>query len=126
VARPQRLPEGETLRTFATITTDANRQLSTIQDRMPVIIEPENWPLWLGEAEGDAAALLRPTAEDVLRSGRSTGKLAISETTGRSCSSRARRQRRRFVSLLHYSPLRFSSIAVAIMWGGATFTQKAG
>jgi putative SOS response-associated peptidase YedK len=62
-----RSPEGETLRTFATITTDANRQLSAIQDRMPVIIEPEDWPRWLGETEGDAATLLRPTAEDVLR-----------------------------------------------------------
>ena len=62
-----RSPEGETLRTFATITTDANRQLSAIQDRMPVIIEPENWPLWLGEVDGDPATLLRPAAEDVLR-----------------------------------------------------------
>ena len=44
--------EGETLRTFATITTDANRQLLAIQDRMPVNIERENWPLWLGEADG--------------------------------------------------------------------------
>ena len=43
-------PEGETLRTFATITTDANSQLAAIQDRMPVIIETADWPLWLGEA----------------------------------------------------------------------------
>jgi putative SOS response-associated peptidase YedK len=60
-------PEGETLRTFATITTDANRQLSGIQDRMPVIIEQEDWPLWLGEAQGDPATLLRAAADDVLR-----------------------------------------------------------
>jgi putative SOS response-associated peptidase YedK len=32
-------PDGELLQTFATITTDANRQLNGIQDRMPVIIE---------------------------------------------------------------------------------------
>ena len=38
-----------------------------IQDRMPVIIEPENWPLWLGEVDGDPATLLRPAVEDVLR-----------------------------------------------------------
>jgi putative SOS response-associated peptidase YedK len=38
-----------------------------IQERMPVIIEPEDWPLWLGEAEGDPAALLRPTPDGVLR-----------------------------------------------------------
>ena len=60
-------PEGETLRTFATMTTEANRQLATIQDRMPVIIEREDWPLWLGAIEGDPRALLRPVAEDVLQ-----------------------------------------------------------
>jgi putative SOS response-associated peptidase YedK len=60
-------PEGETLRTFATITTEANPKLSAIQDRMPVIIEPEDWPLWLGEEEGEPGALLRPIGEDVLR-----------------------------------------------------------
>jgi putative SOS response-associated peptidase YedK len=62
----RRSPEGETMQTFATITTDANRMLSTIQDRMPVITEPENWPLWLGEVDGNPATLLRPAAQDVL------------------------------------------------------------
>jgi putative SOS response-associated peptidase YedK len=60
-------PEGETLRTFSTITTDANNLLSSIEDRMPAIIEPENWPLWLGEEEGDPTTLVRPAAEDVPR-----------------------------------------------------------
>jgi putative SOS response-associated peptidase YedK len=62
-------PEGEELLTFATITTDANHKLSVIQDRMPVILEQNDWPLWLvwlGETEGDVQALLRPIAEDVL------------------------------------------------------------
>jgi putative SOS response-associated peptidase YedK len=59
-------PEGEELLTFATITTDANHKLSVIQDRMPVILEQNDWPLWLGETEGDVQALLRPAAEDVL------------------------------------------------------------
>jgi putative SOS response-associated peptidase YedK len=60
-------PDGETLQTFSTITTEANRQLSTIQPRMPVVIEPADWPIWLGEIEGDVGALLRPVPEDVLR-----------------------------------------------------------
>jgi putative SOS response-associated peptidase YedK len=55
------------LQTFATITTDANQQLAGIQDRMPVIIERQDWPLWLGEADGDPSSLLRPAPEDVLR-----------------------------------------------------------
>jgi putative SOS response-associated peptidase YedK len=60
-------PDGEALHTFSTITTDANRQLASIQDRMPVIIEEVDWPLWLGEIEGDVPALLRAVPEDVLR-----------------------------------------------------------
>jgi putative SOS response-associated peptidase YedK len=55
------------LQTFATITTDANRQLNGIQDRMPVIIERGDWPLWLGEVDGDPASLLRPAPEGILR-----------------------------------------------------------
>jgi putative SOS response-associated peptidase YedK len=62
-----RSPEGERLQTFATITTDANDLLAPIQDRMPVIIEKIDWPVWLGEAEGDPAKLLRPAPSDVLR-----------------------------------------------------------
>ena len=30
--------------------------------QMPVIFEPQDWPVWIGEAEGDAATLLRPAA----------------------------------------------------------------
>jgi putative SOS response-associated peptidase YedK len=62
-----RSPEGEVLPTFSTITTDANRQLSAIQDRMPVILEKADWPIWLGEVEGNVPALLRPLPENVLR-----------------------------------------------------------
>lgn len=62
-----RSPEGEERLTFSTITTDANRQLAAIQERMPVIIEKTDWPVWLGEVEGDVPALLRPASEGVLR-----------------------------------------------------------
>jgi putative SOS response-associated peptidase YedK len=34
---------------------------------MPVIIERADWPLWLGELDGDPATLLRAAAGDVLR-----------------------------------------------------------
>ena len=34
---------------------------------MPVIIERKDWPLWLGETEGDPGELLRPLAENALR-----------------------------------------------------------
>jgi putative SOS response-associated peptidase YedK len=75
---------GERMQTFATITTDANKLLVPIQDRMPVIIERADWPLWLGEADGDAARLFRPAAGGCCDSGRSTRRWATSGMTGRS------------------------------------------
>jgi putative SOS response-associated peptidase YedK len=60
-------PEGEMLRTFATLTTEANPELALIQDRMPVIIERDDWPVWLGEAQGDLQALMHPLPADRFR-----------------------------------------------------------
>ena len=62
-----RSPDGEVRRTFTIATTAANCLMSRIHDRMPVILEPADWPTWLGEKLSDVAALLRPVAEDVLR-----------------------------------------------------------
>lgn len=58
---------GEVLRTFTIIVTAANSQMVPIHNRMPVIIDEENWPLWLGEVEGDPIALLPPRVDPVLR-----------------------------------------------------------
>ena len=56
-----RAPEGEVLRSFVILTTAANDALRPLHDRMPAVIEPVGWPLWLGETAGDAAALLVPS-----------------------------------------------------------------
>lgn len=55
------------MRSFAIIVTEANAEMLPIHQRMPVIIEPEGWPAWLGETEADITALLRPAAVGVLR-----------------------------------------------------------
>jgi putative SOS response-associated peptidase YedK len=60
-------PAGGVLRTFTILTTAANADLAWLHDRMPVIVEPQDWPLWLGETPGDAAALLRPAATGLVR-----------------------------------------------------------
>ena len=60
-------PDGETVRSFCLITTAANGTVGAIHDRMPVMIEPADWAVWLGEASGDASALLAPAGDDVLR-----------------------------------------------------------
>jgi len=60
-------PNGDIAQTYCTITTAANSLVSPIHNRMPIILEEEDWPVWLGEQPGDPAALLHATAADVLR-----------------------------------------------------------
>jgi putative SOS response-associated peptidase YedK len=62
-----RAPDGGILRSFAIITTTANTQMAVLHERMPVILEPADWPTWLGEEAGDPAPLLRPSEEGILR-----------------------------------------------------------
>ncbi len=58
--------EGARQGTCAIVTTPANKHLSAIHHRMPLILEQDAWPLWLGEAGKGAARLMQPGAEDVL------------------------------------------------------------
>ena len=63
-------PNGEELETAAIVTTDANRALGHIHDRMPVILAPDAFDLWLNCAEVDAqtaAALIAPAPDDSVR-----------------------------------------------------------
>jgi len=55
-------PDGEVIRSFTILTTDANERLRPLHERMPVVLEKPDWPVWLGEQEGDYAALLKPSA----------------------------------------------------------------
>lgn len=62
-------PNGEELDTAAIVTTLANRTLSFIHGRMPVILPPDAFDLWLDCATVDAptaAALLVPARDDLL------------------------------------------------------------
>jgi putative SOS response-associated peptidase YedK len=60
-------PTHTVTRTFNIITTNAIALMAELHDRMPVILESEDWPTWLGEVEGDPATLLRPAGADVLK-----------------------------------------------------------
>jgi len=60
-------PEGEALRTCAIVTTEANAKMRAIHHRMPVILAPHDWPLWLGEAGHGAASLMTAAPEDHLQ-----------------------------------------------------------
>ncbi|MEM8957154.1 MAG: SOS response-associated peptidase [Pseudomonadota bacterium] len=57
---------GEAMRCCAIVTTAANRAMSAIHHRMPVVLAADDWPLWLGEAGHGAATLMRAAPEDAL------------------------------------------------------------
>jgi len=47
---------------YTVVTTSAVDQLGHLHERMPVVLERDEWPAWLGEVPGDPAALLaRPS-----------------------------------------------------------------
>ena len=55
-------PEGP-VDTVAIVTCPANGPLSAVHHRMPVVIPPERYGLWLGEEGHGAATLMRPAAD---------------------------------------------------------------
>jgi putative SOS response-associated peptidase YedK len=59
--------QGKPLETCTILTCDANEPMLTIHDRMPVVIPPESFAVWLDPAEhdpGKLARLLRPFHPD--------------------------------------------------------------
>ena len=62
-----RSPAGEWVRSFAIVTTVPNQLCAQIHNRMPVILKPDAWPVWLGEEPADEPqlkALLAPYPAD--------------------------------------------------------------
>lgn len=55
-------PDDSVVRSFTIVTTTANVTLRPLHERMPVVLEPDAWPLWLGEVEGDVTTVLHPSA----------------------------------------------------------------
>ena len=62
-----RWPAGKITRTYCIITTEPNSLIAPIHDRMLVVLEKADWPVWLGEQPGDPTSLLRPPPADVLQ-----------------------------------------------------------
>ncbi len=61
--------EGRDVESCAIITTSANTLVGRLHDRMPVILEPDDFRLWLDpqeESPEKLTTLLRPSGEDVL------------------------------------------------------------
>lgn len=56
----------EHVRSCAIVTTAAEGEMARIHDRQPVVLEPGDWALWLGEEGHGAAPLMRATAPGTL------------------------------------------------------------
>lgn len=52
-------PEAQPLRTCVIVTTEANRALRAIHDRMPVVLDRDRWDRWLDPRFGDRGSLQR-------------------------------------------------------------------
>jgi putative SOS response-associated peptidase YedK len=64
-----RSPAGEWVRSFAIVTTAPNGLCAELHNRMPVVLGPDAWPVWLGEEPADARqlkALLAPYPSDAM------------------------------------------------------------
>lgn len=62
-------PEGSEMETMAIVTTTANRTVAPLHDRMPVVLAPETFDIWLDTktySAKDAALLLQPAAPTLL------------------------------------------------------------
>lgn len=63
-------PDDTVTRSYAIVTISAksaNADIADLHNRMPLILEPADWPAWLGEVDADPAALLRPSPDGTLR-----------------------------------------------------------
>jgi len=60
--------EGETIKSFSIITTEANELMQDIHHRMPVILNPEDERKWISEiAVNDALKLLNPYPSELMK-----------------------------------------------------------
>lgn len=59
-------PDATIERTYCIITVEATGAVAEIHDRMPLVLEEKDWPLWLGEVPADPTRLLYPPADDRL------------------------------------------------------------
>jgi putative SOS response-associated peptidase YedK len=65
-----RSPQGDVIESCTIVTTTPNSLVSDIHDRMPVILKPEDYDLWLDPAFTDTASateMLRPFDAGLMR-----------------------------------------------------------
>ncbi len=73
---------GQRIRSSTMLITEPNKIAAEIHDRMPVILESEDFEQWERGDVKDATALMRPAAEDVLQSWPVFKRVNSSRTSG--------------------------------------------
>jgi putative SOS response-associated peptidase YedK len=70
-------PDADPLRTCTIVTTEANALMAPIHDRMPVVLEPEDWAAWLspGTPTAQAEGLLVPAPAELFEAWRVSTKV---------------------------------------------------
>lgn len=68
--------------TCAIVTAEAEGSLTQVHHRVPVIVRPEDWALWLGEEGKGAARLMKPPAEGELEFFRVDPKVNSNRASG--------------------------------------------
>jgi putative SOS response-associated peptidase YedK len=58
--------KSETNETFTIVTTEPSKFAGQFHNRMPLVLEPDTWDLWLKGEPDAAAALMEPANEDAL------------------------------------------------------------
>jgi len=61
-----RAPTGDIIRSYSVITVEANEDVAPIHDRMPLVLEDADLPVWFGEEPGNPTLLLRTPAAGIL------------------------------------------------------------
>jgi putative SOS response-associated peptidase YedK len=58
---------GQLTNCYTIVITDANGDLEQLHNRMPVILEPDDWSGWLGEVEVDPGMMFHPSPDSTVR-----------------------------------------------------------
>ena len=88
--------DGSEMESMAIVTTDANRTVAAIHDRMPVILPPELFEPWLdvrGVTAAEAATMLKSAPDDLLELFEVDKALANSRNDGPELQRRAEQGR---------------------------------
>jgi putative SOS response-associated peptidase YedK len=70
------------LKTCAIVTTASNPTIAAIHHRMPVMIEPDQFALWLGEKGKGAATLMQAAPEETLKFHRVSREVNARKSSG--------------------------------------------